>query len=98
MLERDVADQAVGQGVVRITLNGQLLQQFPAGFNFEGQIRSRVIMLIAGMVISTPGRLVFSFHWEDNNDPAADEYWVNIGAAPAQAGAVPVPAGPGLVF
>lgn len=93
LLERSQEDSAQTQGTLSVSLNNAVLQDIPVNINFQDKMRTRAIVLIGGLVLQNPGRLAFGVRREGVEGYEA-EYWLNVGAGPAQVGAQ---AGGGIV-
>lgn len=68
-LERDPADPENPACIIRLKLDDQLLQEFPANANFQGKLRTRAFVTIGNIVISGPGVLSVSIAEANQQDP-----------------------------
>jgi hypothetical protein len=88
VLEREAGDAQEVAGTVSVFLNDARLQDFNINTNFLDQTKARAILVVAGLVITGPGRLSFRIRRAGMEADDA-EFAFNIGSSPAQEGAPP---------
>ena len=96
VLERDQDDVSQIEGSISVTLGDSLIQTFAIPINFQDQLRTRAILVIAGMSVNGPGRLSFAFHRPGLQAPDA-VYSIEITAVAVDTSQIP-PGTTGIIF
>ena len=84
LLLREEDEPEEFEGVVRVTLDEQIIHEYPVNGSFHGKLRTRMMSLLEGMPVPRPGLMRFTFNYKDEALGHWDIIVENIGKPKAK--------------